>query len=95
MSEGEKIQFTGNLALLRVCAIVFIVNLLNIVVNMSIIAARGGFFSSLWSALTNSSFEDCRFTCTGNICACQKKCDGSKNIGSAVSCLGYHERVHH
>ena len=58
MSEGEKIQFTGNLALLRVCAIVFIVNLLNIVVNMSIMAARGGFFSSLWSALTNSSFED-------------------------------------
>jgi len=47
-----------NFALLRVCAIVFIVNLLNIVVNMSIMAARGGFFSSLWSALTNSSFED-------------------------------------
>jgi hypothetical protein len=58
MSEGEKIQFNGNLALLRVCAIVFIANLLNIVVNMSIVAARGGFFSSLWSALTNSSFED-------------------------------------
>ena len=63
MCEGEnkmeeKSSFTGNLALLRVCAIVFIVNLLNIVVNMSIIAARGGFFSSLWSALTNSSFED-------------------------------------
>ena len=58
MSEGEKIQFNGNLALLRVCAIVFIVNLLNIVVNMSIMAVRGGIFSSLWSALTNSSFED-------------------------------------
>ena len=58
MSEGGKNQFNGNLALLRVCAIVFIANLLNIVVNMSIVAARGGFFSSLWSALTNSSFED-------------------------------------
>jgi hypothetical protein len=58
MSEGEKIQFNGNLALLRVCAIVFIVNLLNIVVNMSIMAVRGGVFNSLWSALTTSSFED-------------------------------------
>ena len=58
MSEGEKIQFNGNLALLRVCAIVFIVNLLNFVVNMIITAGRGGIFSSLWSALTNSSFED-------------------------------------
>ena len=63
MNEGEnrvaeKSSFNGNLALLRVCAIVFIANLLNIVVNMSIVAARGGFFSSLWSALTNSSFED-------------------------------------
>jgi hypothetical protein len=58
MSEGEKIQFTGNLALLRVCAIVFIVNLLNLVANLSVMAGHGGFFSSLWSALTNSSFED-------------------------------------
>ena len=55
---AEKSSFNGNLALLRVCAIVFIANLLNIVVNMSIVAARGGFFSSLWSVLTNSSFED-------------------------------------
>ena len=58
MSEGEKIQFNGNLALLRVCAIVYIVNVLNFVFNMSFMAGHGGFFSSLWSALTNSSFED-------------------------------------
>lgn len=58
MSEGEKIQFTGNLALLRVCAIVYIVNVLKFVFNMSFMAGHGGFFSSLWSALTNSSFED-------------------------------------
>ena len=58
MSEGEKIQFNGNLALLRVCAIVYIVNVLNFVFNISFMAGHGGFFSSLWSALTNSSFED-------------------------------------
>ena len=58
MSEGEKIQFNGNLALFRVCVIVFIANLLNFVINMCISAGHGGFFSSLWSALTNSSFED-------------------------------------
>ena len=58
MSEGEKIQFDGNLALLRVCAIVFMANLLNFVFNMSVIAGRGGVFNSLWSALTTSSFED-------------------------------------
>ena len=58
MSEGEKNQFNGNLALFRVCAIVYIVNVLNFVFNMSFMAGHGGFFSSLWSALTNSSFED-------------------------------------
>lgn len=58
MSEGEKNQFNGNLALFRVCVIVFIANLLNFVVNMCISAGHGGFFNSLWSALTNSSFED-------------------------------------
>lgn len=58
MSEGEKIQFNGNLALLRVCTIVYIVNVLNFVFNMTFMAGHGGFFSSLWSALTNSSFED-------------------------------------
>ena len=58
MSEGEKNQFNGNLALFRVCVIVFIANLMNFVVNMCISAGHGGFFSSLWSALTNSSFED-------------------------------------
>ena len=58
MSEGEKNQFNGNLALFRVCVIVYIVNVLNFVFNMSFMAGHGGFFSSLWSALTNSSFED-------------------------------------
>ena len=63
MNEGEnrvaeKSSFNGNLALLRVCAIVYIVNVLNFVFNMSFMAGHGGFFSSLWSALTNSSFED-------------------------------------
>ena len=58
MSEGEKNQFNGNLVLLRVCVIVYIVNVLNFVFNMSFMAGHGGFFSSLWSALTNSSFED-------------------------------------
>ena len=58
MSEGEKFQFNGNQTLLRVCVIVFIVNLLNLVINMAVMAGRGGFFSSLWSALTTSSFED-------------------------------------
>lgn len=58
MNEGEKTRFNGNLALLRVCAIVYIVNVLNFVFNMSFMAGHGGFFSSLWSALTNSSFED-------------------------------------
>ena len=63
MCEGEnkmeeKSSFTGNLALLRVCAIVYIVNVLKFVFNMSFMAGHGGFFSSLWSALTNSSFED-------------------------------------
>ena len=47
-----------NLALLRVCIIVFMLNLLNFVFSMSVMAGRGGFFSSLWNALTNSSFED-------------------------------------
>ena len=43
MSEGEKIQFNGNLALLRVCAIVYIVNVLKFVFNMSFMAGHGGF----------------------------------------------------
>ena len=58
MSEGEKIQFNGNLALLRVCAIVFIVNILDFITNMVFLAGYAGELTSLWSALTNSSFED-------------------------------------
>ena len=97
MSEGEKNQFNGNLALFRVCAIVYIVNVLNFVFNMSFMAGHGGFFSSLWSALTNSSFEDLLATvglliASGVgllvICACQKEREGAKNIGGAVPYLG-------
>lgn len=58
MSEGEKTRFNGNLALLRVCAIVLIVNVFNIIIKMLFVAWRGGLLASLWSALTTSSFED-------------------------------------
>ena len=63
MNEGEikvaeKTQFNGNLALLRVCAIVLIVNVFNIIIKMLLVAERGGVLASLWSALTTSSFED-------------------------------------
>ena len=58
MSEGEKTQFKGNLALLRVCAIVFMVNVLGFVVSMLIMAVHSGELASLWNALTTSSFED-------------------------------------
>lgn len=47
-----------NLALLRVCAIVFIVNMLDFITNMLLLAGYAGELTSLWSALTNSSFED-------------------------------------
>ena len=47
-----------NLALLRVCAIVFIVNILDFITNMVFLAGYAGELTSLWSALTNSSFED-------------------------------------
>lgn len=59
MSEGEKTQFKGNLALLRVCAIVFMVNVLGFVINMFFMAGQTGTLSSLWNAITTSSFEDC------------------------------------
>ena len=65
MSEGEKTRFNGNLALLRVCAIVLIVNVFNIIIKMLFIAWRGGLLASLWSALTTSSFED--FLATGGL----------------------------
>lgn len=58
MSEGEKNQFNGNLALLRVCAIVLIVNVFNIIIKMLFVAGHGGLLASLWSALTTSSFDD-------------------------------------
>ena len=59
MSEGEKTQFKGNLALLRVCAIVFMVNVIGFIVNMFFMAGQAGTLSSLWNAITTSSFEDC------------------------------------
>ena len=59
MSEGEKIQFTGNLALLRVCAIVYIVNVLNFVFNISFMAGHGGFFSSLGAHLRIRHLKIC------------------------------------
>ena len=58
MIEGEKTQFNGNLALLRVCTIIFMVNVLSYVISMFFAAGHGGVFASLWSALTTSSFED-------------------------------------
>lgn len=61
----EKPAFNGNLALLRVCAIVLIVNVFNIIIKMLFIAWRGGLLASLWSALTTSSFED--FLATGGL----------------------------
>ncbi len=47
-----------NLALLRVCAVIFIVNILGFITNMLLLAGHSGELASLWSALTNSSFED-------------------------------------
>ena len=58
MSEGEKTRFNGNLALLRVCAIVLIVNVFSIIIKMLFIAGHGGLLVSLWNALTTSSFDD-------------------------------------
>ena len=54
----EKPAFNGNLALLRVCTIIFIVNMLGYVLSMFFMAGRHGGLASLWSALTTSSFED-------------------------------------
>lgn len=58
MSEGEKIQFNGNLALLRVCTIVFVVNILGFIISMLFMAVHAGELATLWNALTTSSFED-------------------------------------
>lgn len=62
MNEGEikvaeKSAFNGNLALLRVCAIMFIVIVFGYIANMFLVG-RGELLVSLWSALTTSSFED-------------------------------------
>ena len=62
MCEGEnkveeKTQFTGNLALLRVCSIIFIISLLKIIASV-LFMGKGGVLVLLWSTLTTSSFED-------------------------------------
>ena len=53
----EKPTFNGNLALLRVCAIIFIISLLKIIASV-LFMGNGGVLASLWSALTTLSFED-------------------------------------
>ena len=63
MNEGEhkvaeKTGFNGNLALLRVCAIILIVNVLSMVTNMLLIVGQGGGLLALWESITTSSFED-------------------------------------
>ena len=62
MCEGEnkmeeKSSFTGNLALLRVCSIIFIISLLKIIASV-LFMGKGGVLVLLWSTLTTSSFED-------------------------------------
>ena len=62
MNEGEikvaeKTQFNGNLALLRVCAIIFIISLLKIIASV-LFMGNGGVLALLWSTLTTLSFED-------------------------------------
>ena len=47
-----------NLALLRVCTIVFFVNILGFIISMLFKAVHSGELASLWNALTTSSFED-------------------------------------
>jgi hypothetical protein len=63
MCEGEKvegkIQFNGNLALFRVCAITLIVNLVGLVAGLLFSVGQDRFFlASLWKALTTSSLDD-------------------------------------
>lgn len=52
----KKVSFNGNLALLRVCAIIFIISLLKIIA--SVLFMGNGVLVLLWSTLTTSSFED-------------------------------------
>lgn len=47
-----------NLALLRVCTIVFVVNILGFIISMLFMAVHAGELATLWNALTTSSFED-------------------------------------
>lgn len=53
----EKSGFNGNLALLRVCAIIFIISLLKIIASV-LFMGNGGVLALLWSTLTTLSFED-------------------------------------
>ena len=55
MNEGEhkvaeKTGFNGNLALLRVCAIILIVNVLSMVTNMLLMVGQGGGLLALWES---------------------------------------------
>ena len=47
-----------NLALLRVCAIIFIVYILGMVSNLFFVCFHSSLFATLWNALVISSFED-------------------------------------
>ena len=53
----KKVSFNGNLALFRVCAIIFIISLLKIIASV-LFMGNGGVLALLWSTLTTSSFED-------------------------------------
>lgn len=53
----EKPAFDGNLALLRVCTIIFIISLLKIIASV-LFMGNGGVLALLWSTLTTLSFED-------------------------------------
>ena len=53
----KKVSFNGNLALLRVCSIIFIISLLKIIASV-LFMGKGGVLVLLWSTLTTSSFED-------------------------------------
>jgi hypothetical protein len=53
----KKVSFNGNLALLRVCAIIFIISLLKIIASV-LFMGNGGVLALLWSTLTTLSFED-------------------------------------
>ena len=58
MNDQQCPCFKGDLALLRVCAVIFIASVFNIIVGMLLSAVHEGLLVSLWSAFTTSSFED-------------------------------------